>query len=146
MQKRYLKRGVLVVFTMLFISLFLVHLTSAFGISTPYLEGETLKVSAGENYVYPITIQNSDTQDYYVDITYNSTKNVTTLNNQTYFIPSNTYNSTINFNIVIPKQAIDGETYILEYIARPKTKDGTATGIEIRRGITILVTSKTENS
>ncbi len=134
---------VLLLFSVLSI-LFLISDVSAFGISTPYLEANTLYVNPSNNYVYTITLQNGDDQDYYVDINYSSTNNVANLKKTRYYTPANTYDTKIYFDIIISKDAKVGETYILDYVAKPKgnSTDTIPLGVEIRRSITIVVTDK----
>jgi len=148
MRKHDLKRGVIIVFSILFISLFIIKLAYTFGISTPYLENDALKVKAGQSYEYPITIQNGDDQGYYVDINYSSTNDVAILRYTTYLVPSNTYNNTFFFDITIPKNASVGKTYFLEYSAKPRINESAPVvlGVEIKRSIKILVTDENGTS
>ncbi|MGV8171363.1 MAG: hypothetical protein ACP5OA_01585 [Candidatus Woesearchaeota archaeon] len=148
MYENSMKRGAIVF--CLIISLALIILQNipninAFGISTPYLTSETLNVNPGKTYEYSITLQNGESQDYYVDINYSSTENIARLENTTYYVPANTYNTTVTFIIKTLEGVRNGETYFLEYSARPKVNgsSGVTMGIEIKRGITILVTDGT---
>jgi len=138
-----MKRGVIVLFLFL-ILIILADTVRAFGISTPYLENNTLKVLPGQNYTYTLTLQNGDEEDYYVDIIYSSTNNVANMISETYYTPAKTYNNTFNFNINIPSNAKIGEKYVLEYSAKPRTSgNGTVTlGVEIKRSVNILVTDE----
>jgi len=137
------KRGVIVVVLFLIVIIF-TNKVYAFGVSTPYLENDTLKVLPGQNYTYTLTLQNGDDEDYYVDIIYSSTNNVANLVSGTYYTPAKTYNNTFDFNINIPSNANIGEKYVLEYSARPRIgNNGTVTlGVEIKRSINIVVTDE----
>jgi hypothetical protein len=138
-----MKRGVIVVVLFLII-ITLAGTAEAFGVSTPYLENNTLKVLPGQNYTYSLTLQNGDTEDYYVDIIYSSTENIVNMISGTYYTPAKTYNNTFDFNIKIPADAKVGERYILEYSAKPRTNNSGAVtlGVEIKRSISILVTNE----
>ena len=144
MRRHNVKRGVIVLFITLFIAILSITFSHAFGISTPYLENDTLKVNAGLNYEYSLVIQNGDDKGYYVDINYSSTDNVANLKNITYFVPSNTYNSTFYFDIAIPKDAPIGKTYTLEYTAKPRLNETApiTLGVEIKRTLKIIVSDE----
>jgi hypothetical protein len=146
MHKHNVKRGVVVVVVFLILINF-TNLIQAFGVSTPYLENDTLSVASGHNYTYALTIQNGDIQDYYVDISYSSTDNIASLRKTSYFVPSNTYNNTFYFDISIPKDAQIGQKYVLEYGAKPRMNESASltVGVEIKRHITIEVASKDDN-
>jgi|GEM_PF-2278497 hypothetical protein len=148
MSESSVKRGAIAVALFLVISISLlvisINFGYAFGISTPYLENNTLKVASGNNYTYMLNVQNGDAENYYVDISYSSTNNVVTLRQTTSFVPSNTYNGTFYFDINIPKDAKIGEKYTLEYDAKPRTENNSnITNLEIQRQITILVIEET---
>jgi hypothetical protein len=136
-----MKRGAVVLVLFLLI-ITLANMVNAFGVSTPYLENNTLKVLPGQNYTYTITLQNGDEQGYYVDIIYSSTDNIANLVTGEYYTPAKTYNNTFEFNILIPSSAKSGDRYVLEYSAKPRVdNNGTVPlGIEIKRSIDILVT------
>jgi len=140
MHKHNVKRGVIGVVVFLVLINYC-YFTQAFGISTPYLENNTLKVNPGQNYTYTITIQNGDNQDYYVDISYSSTDNIANLRKTAYFISINTFNNTFYFDIIVPKDALKGQEYVLEYSAKPRVNENIslALGLEIKRQITIEV-------
>jgi hypothetical protein len=125
-----------------------VDFVHAFGISTPYLENNTLKVNSGSNYTYALSVQNGDAEDYYVDISYSSTNNVVNLRKETSFVPSNSYNNTFYFYINIPSTAKIGENYILEYDAKPRLSNGsnTTTNLEIQRQVNILVVGEAQKN
>lgn len=124
----------------------LIGFSYAFGISTPYLENDTLKVDAGKNYTYTLTIQNVDDKNYYVDVTYSSTDNIADLRTATNYILNKTYNNTFNFDLHIPEDAKIGDRYILDYGVKPRTNEsGTVTlGLELKRNIKILVINEKE--
>ena len=140
MHKHNVKRGVIVVVVFL-IFINYCYFAQAFGVSTPYLENDTLKMEAGQTSVYTITVQNGDNQDYYVNISYSSTDNIANLRKTAYFIPSKTYNNTFYFDISVPKNASKGQSYTLEYSAKPITNESStlSVGLEIKRHITIEV-------
>lgn len=146
------KRGVILVgvfslFCILYSFLFLssINEVNAFGISTPYLENNTLRVLPGQNYTYTLSLQNGDEEAYYVDMSYSSTKNIVTLEQATYYINAKTYDNKFDFRINIPSDAQFGDRFILEYSAKPRTTgNGTITlGVEIKRDVKILVTNET---
>lgn len=138
-----MKRGVILVVLFLII-ITLANKVYAFGISTPYLENDTLRVLPGQNYTYTITLQNGDEQSYYVDIIYSSTNNVADMVAGEYYTPAKTYNNTFDFSINIPSDAKLGEKYTLEYSAKPRIdNNGTVTlGVELKRSISIVVTDE----
>jgi hypothetical protein len=139
------KRGVIVIVLFFFIVI-LAYNINAFGISTPYLENDTLKVLPGQNYTYTLSLQNGDEEGYYVDIMYASTKNVAALTNVSYYIPAKTYDNKFNFMISIPIDAKFGEKYILEYSAKPRVSNSTSVlGLEIKRSVQIVVTDKSSS-
>jgi hypothetical protein len=151
MYRKSVKRGA-VVFLLLIIIVTILAISasniSAFGLSTPYIKDETLNVNAGKTYEYGITLQNSDSEGYYVDIAYASTEDVASLESTEYYVQSETYNTTFYFTIKIPVDAPVGKTYALEYAAKPRVNEsgGVAMGVEIKRGITILVIDGTTNA
>ncbi len=140
------KRGVIAV------ALFLVVLASinfsyAFGVSTPYLENNTLKVVPGGNYTYILTAQNGDAEDYYVDISYSSTDNIANLRKETSYLLSNTFNNSFYFDITIPLDAQIGKVYVLEYYAKQRMlNNSNMTGLEIQRNINILVSGQEDEN
>ncbi|MGV8087378.1 MAG: hypothetical protein ACP5N1_07135 [Candidatus Woesearchaeota archaeon] len=150
----YNKRGNLAscLVIILFVLLFAIVSSNvyAFGISTPYFEDNVLKVNSGKQYVYPVTIQNGDDQDYYVDIIYSSTANIAHLIEEKYYVPKETYDTIAHFLIYIPNDANIGDKYTLDYTVKPKTSDTTLTindslsfavdAVEIHRYLTIEVT------
>jgi hypothetical protein len=140
MHKHDVKRGVVVLVVFLIVINFS-QFTQAFGISASYLANDTLKVLPGSNYTYTLTIQNGENEDYYVDISYSSTKDVASLKETAYLVQSHTYNKTVIFDIIIPSKAKLGDNYILEYIAKPRTNSTSAISpsLEILGHINILV-------
>jgi len=140
MHKHDVKRGGVVVLVFL-ILINCAYIAGAFGVSAPYLEDGTLKVNSGKNYAYAFSIQNGDDRDYYVDITYSSTNNVAELRKSNYYVPSNTYDNTFYFDISIPTNAKQGDTYILNYEAKPRinSSDPLTLGVAIKRDIKVLV-------
>jgi hypothetical protein len=144
MHKHDVKRGVVVLLVFL-ILINLSYFTQAFGLSTPYLENDTLRVSPGSIHTYAVTIQNGDIEDYYVDINYSSKENVVSLGKTEYFVLSNTYDNTFYFNINIPIESQTGKTYILEYSAKPRLSNVSIMQPikEINRTINILVIADT---
>jgi hypothetical protein len=141
------KRGAIAVALFLLL-VCLSNLCLAFGISTPYIVNDTLKIQAGNSYKYTLTIQNSEPEDYYVDINYSSTKNVVSLEKTAYYTSSNTYNNTFNFNILVPNEAKLGEKYLLEYTAKPRTSSTSniSQSLEIKGHLNILVVDKNNNT
>lgn len=154
------KRGVIGVVLISFIALILfgtsIQLANAFGISTPYLENNVLRVNPGKTYAYVVTLQNGDEEDYYVDIEYGSTNNIVglgknnivsgtrgndTITNNTFFVKNETYNTAVTFTITIPPTTKIGEKYILTYSAKPRVSgSGTVTmGVKIERYLNIIV-------
>jgi hypothetical protein len=142
-----MKRGAVVFLLLIMLVMISTTRVKAFGLSTPYIKDEVLNVNPGKTYEYGITLQNSDEQGYYVDITYSSTGEVASLKSTEYYVPSDTYNTTFYFELKIPEDARIGETYTLAYAAKPRVSgNGTvAMGVEIRRGITIIVTDEKAN-
>jgi len=143
-----MKRGVLVFLLLAIISIISSIDIHAFGVSTPYIKDETLLVNPGKLYEYTITLQNNGEEGNYVDITYMSTENIANLEETVYYVPADTYNTTFSFKLSIPENATIGKTYMLEYAARPRVNgSGTVSmGVEIKRGITVLVTDGTTNA
>lgn len=148
MYRKDIKRGAVVFLLLLIIALIFSTRISAFGISTPYIKDDTLLVNPGKTYEYSITLQNNGDQGYYVDIDYSSTEDVASLESTEQYVPAGTYNTTIHFKLAIPETAQIGKTYALEYSAKPRIEEnGTVSmGVEIKRGITILVTDGTTNA
>jgi hypothetical protein len=144
---QHMKRGVVVF--LLLITIVLIHTAyaSAFGVSTPYLKDDTLLVNPGKVYEYVIKLQNNEEIGRYVNISYTSTDKIASLSKEEYYVPANTYDTEVKFNIIVPEGIVIGKTYALEYAARPRVgENGTVSmGVEIRRGITILVTDGTTN-
>jgi hypothetical protein len=143
-----MKRGAVVFLLLLIAALIFSARIDAFGISTPYIKDDTLLVNPGKTYDYSITLQNNGDQGYYVDIAYSSTEDVASLDNTEQYVLAGTYNTTIHFKLSIPETAQIGKTYALEYSAKPRIEEnGTVSmGVEIKRGITILVTDGTTNA
>lgn len=148
MYVKSVKRGAVVF--LLLLTIFLVNsvMLNAFGLSTPFMKDETLRVNPGKMYAYTVTLQNNDAQEYYVDITYSSTEDIARLEKTEYYVPAYTYNITFSFLMEIPETAKIGQTYALEYAAKPRVNgsETVSMGVEIKRGITILVTDKETNS
>jgi len=144
------KRGVgvriSIIFVVLVLSLILFSENiAAFGISTPYLENDILKVNPGKHYTYTLNIQNGDDSNYYVDIVYFSTNNIATLKKTEYYVPSEIFDNTVYFDIAIPGDAKLAQIYILDYSAKPRVNnnDTIPLGVEIKRRLTIFVTNET---
>ena len=121
------KRGELgnIIFLLIVISIFSIIIslnaaqTVAFGIATPYIENDTLKLEPGQSYIYAINVQNGDEFSYSIDFSYSSTRNVANLRNRDLFMPKKTYDNTFIFDINIPSDAKTGDVYILSYSAKP---------------------------
>jgi len=119
-------------------------LVYSFGVGTPYLENNTLKLEPGQSYTYTITIQNNEDLQFDVQIKYNSDNNIA------YLIPANmhilpkTFNNVYNFQIQIPKEAKPGDLYVLSYAAKPllNVSGQVPMVVEIARKVTILVVDK----
>lgn len=92
---------------------------SSFGISTPYLENDTLKLEPGQSYVYSVNVQNGDDWGFYVDFNYSCEGNVASLRQRDNYIENKSYNNEYVFDIQVPASAIPGEGYRLEFWARP---------------------------
>jgi len=114
----------------------------AFGIATPYLENDTLRLEPGQSYTYVITLQNNDDTDYYVDFNY--TSDVATLKELPSIVPSKSYNTQLSFDIKIPDKAFPGDRFSLAYSARPILNKTGQVGmtVEIRRTLKIEVVEK----
>lgn len=148
MYSTYMKRGVIVFLPLLMILLIMPINICAFGVSTPYIKDDTLLVNPGKIYEYTITLQNNGEEGYYVDINYSSTDDVASLEKTEYYVPADTYNTTFSFKLDIPANAAIGETYALGYSAKPRVNGSgsVSMGVEMKRGITILVTDGTTSS
>lgn len=139
------KRGGLVVVLFLIV-LLIPSIVTSFGISTPYIENNTLKVTPGNTYVYTITVQNGDSSGYFVDMTHNLNEFVR-LDEYTRYVESKTYNTTFQFIINVPQDAKSGEEHNLEYSAKPRVEgEGTINmGVELKRNIKIQITEQESN-
>jgi hypothetical protein len=152
MSIRGVKKGVVVFFIFIILCVSCLKMALAFGISTPYLEDNTLKVSASKSYNYTITIQNGDTQGYDIDINYSSEDDIVRLGENTFYVPPNTYNTTVTFIIQIPEDAKIGEAYDFKFSVKPRTDNveydaarPLAIGIELKKSLKIIVGSEGAN-
>jgi len=140
MYKTSVKRGAITISFLLVLALILPNV-NGFGISTQYIENDLIKLEPGQSYVYAITIQNAEEEDYNINITYTSTKNIAILRDRDKLIPTETFNNKFYFDITIPRNSAVGEEYYLRYAVRPITNDTTSipSSTEISRQINILV-------
>lgn len=138
------KRGILIALV-LFILFFASSISSyAFGVSTPYIENDTLELYPGEEYNYSFNIQNSEDQEYFVVINYNSTDNIAFMPNTQGYIPPKSYNSSFSIFLKIPKDASEGQNYSIVYSVKPKINESGAVimGIELQRNFKVKVKSQ----
>jgi hypothetical protein len=150
------KRGVIEagVFFVLFILLNIIAVSIltnnvyAFGISTPYLKDNILLVNSNKSYVYIITLQNGDDQDYYVDLIYSSTDNMVSVKQTSFYAQAETYDTKVYFEFIIPADAKIGQEYVLDYVAKPRTNnsDIISSDLEIARSIKIVVEDNSEDN
>jgi hypothetical protein len=140
MYKTLVKRGAIAISFLLVLALILPNI-NGFGISTQYIENDLIKLEPGQSYVYAITIQNAEEEDYIVNITYTSTKDIAILRDRNKLIPTETFNNTFYFDITIPRNSTVGEEYYLRYAVRPIINNTTLipSSMEIGRQINILV-------
>ncbi|MGV8141365.1 MAG: hypothetical protein ACP5NW_02905 [Candidatus Woesearchaeota archaeon] len=141
MPRGELKRGIIVFFSMFLILIFLPSAALAFGIATPYIEDNTLKLRPGEEYIYRFAVQNGEDKDYHVTIAYNVTEGIVGMMETYKVIPRQTYDNTFEMLITVPRDAPQGKRYYITYSARPEVNDSGSVimGVEIVRSLIIEV-------
>lgn len=119
----------------------IISTVSAFGVSAPYFENNTIKLEPGQKFEYTFLIQNAEDITFNVSLRYNSTDNFAILRQKDFFIPQKSYDNQFVFDIIIPNSAKPGQEYILTYYARPliEGEGQIPLNIEIKRDVTFLV-------
>jgi len=109
--------------TYLVLAIILSMSVSAFGISTQYMEENTLKLYPGQNYYYRLGLQNKEEESVLVRIDLESSI-ATLAGGPEVHIPAKTYEGVnVYFNITVPATAQVGDTYNINYLAAP-VKEG----------------------
>jgi hypothetical protein len=134
-------------------------ISTALGVSTPYLENNTLEVVPGNNYTFIINIQNGDSQDYYVNIAHKTSdrfgtlqgkKDIIRISNNTLFVSAKTYNTKNTFYISIPSNTSIGREYIVEYSVKPIAESNvssTLVNTSVNRSLKIrVIEDKSQNN
>jgi len=99
----------------------------AIGISSPYLENNTIKLIRGESVIYSINLQNPEDVDIDVKIDYNSEITKIIDYKEAYTLPAKTRNTKIAFNITAPEKAETGKVYTVSYSMKPLSIGGEGT-------------------
>jgi septal ring-binding cell division protein DamX len=94
---------------------------SALGISYEPLENKTLKLAAGEEYYFKLTLQNEESQDITVNVSVQSDI-ATLVGDPVTVLPAKTYSRFVYFNISVPADAEPGTRYAIHYSVVPTVK------------------------
>lgn len=116
----------------------------AFGVSTPYLENDTITIEPGQEYDYAIKVQNGDTFPIEILLEHNNAQGVASLGLRNTTIPAQSYDEAFTFHITIPKRAIPGEVYILNYSIMPivNLSGQVPMNIQIKRSLIIKIVNE----
>src|SRR3989338_5154674 len=123
----------LAILLLFLLSLFSLEVYSV-GISSPYLENNTLKLIKGQSTMYTITLQNSEDIDINVKINYDSNIAKIIDYKEVYTLPAGKIDTQISFNITAPEKARIGDVYSVSYSMRPLSISGGGT-LPITMGI-----------
>ena len=126
------------------ISIFSAMFAYSFGLGTPYLDNNTLRLEPGQSYNYVLNIQNGDDIEFDVDFNYSSDGDIARLVSLDRHILPRTYDNKAVIEIKIPDDAAIGTLYSLAYSAKPiinQTGQVMMT-VEIKRSLSILVVDK----
>lgn len=94
----------------------------ALGVSTPVLEGNTLGAAEGGNPAQlTISLQNVESQDVLVRVTYSSDADVAKIIDykETYLLPAGSLDNKITFSITLPETARVNDVYEVRYTVAP---------------------------
>ncbi len=126
------------------LTLMLAGYATAFGVSTPYLENDTLKLEPGQHYTYTVNLQNNDDILFDVAFNYTADKDIAQLISGNTTLRPKTYNNPFVFEIIAPDDAIKGERYTLQFSARPllNLSGQVPMVVQIQRSLTVLIVDK----
>ncbi|MBW2991009.1 hypothetical protein KY348_04870 [Candidatus Woesearchaeota archaeon] len=90
----------------------------AFGVGYQYMEDNTLELYPGQNYMFKLEVQNKDGPNITAQIILNSTI-ATLAGDSELYVPSNSFDKHVFFNITVPENAEIGEIYTIKYSVTP---------------------------
>ena len=127
-------------------ALILISTISAFGISSPYWEGNPLTMKPGETKIIDLNLQNMvGDEDITVKAEIIQGEDIISLKQDTFFIKAQTSDTIIPLEITIPKEIKDSDRYIkIDF----KKISGEAQGVTIGTGMSIyfdIVINKEQN-
>lgn len=110
--KKYLLFAMLIIFA---------PVVLGFGLSSDYLQDNTLSLAPGANYEYRINIQNPIDQPLFVNMILKDVGGIASFNRTStvFEIPAKSYDTQIPLYISVPWYASEGTTYDISYTATP---------------------------
>ena len=132
-----MKNKITVTLSIVIMSLALLSIISAFGVSSPYWSGNPLKMDKGETKTVPFNLQNKAgaTEDVTVNVQLIQGSEIATLLKEEYVIEAGGEND-ILLTVSISEEAETGTTYPIELKVKTKTT-GDAGGVEMGTGMGI---------
>ena len=115
----------------------------AFGISYPYMEGDTLKLYPGQSYMFKLVVQNKDKEDMSVSIRIDSAI-AKLVGPSEIDVPGESYDTAAFFNITVPDNAQVGDIFNINYVVSPigRGEGQIPLAVAYSRGFKVLVTEK----
>lgn len=117
------KLGILFLFVLLLSSLKVYGV----GISSPYLENDTIKLIKGQSTIYTINLQNPEDRDIDVKIDYNSKIAKIIDYKEVYTLPAGKLDTEVSFFINASEETEIGGIYAVSYSMKPLTAGGEGT-------------------
>ena len=99
----------------------------AVGISSPYLEDNTLQLIRGESTTYSINLQNTEDTDIDIEIIYSSKIAKIIDYKEVYTLPAGTLKTKISFDITASRETKIGDIYTVSYSVNPLAPSGEGT-------------------
>lgn len=97
------------------------------GISSPYLENNTLLLPKGQSTIYTIILQNPEDIDIEVRLNYDSKIAKIIDYKEAYILPAGKLDTKISFNITASKDTKPGDIYPVSYSIKPLSSTGGGT-------------------
>jgi len=120
---------------------FVANEVSAFAISIPYYENDTIELAAGTRYQLPVTIQNNGDEGFDVNITIDDPARLVKARDHAKHIASMSFDNVFMYDLKIPDEAGSGTSYTITIIATPSINDTgqVPMNVLIKRTVTFLV-------
>ena len=119
-------------------------LAGAIGISSPFLDKNTMDLAEGTGTTFTIALQNIEKTDMTVKFDYTSDKGIANVIDykEVYLLPAGTVDNKIVFNITAPKDARINDMYEVRYSVLPQQSTGSTIAFTpgIGRSFKVVIT------